>query len=519
MLRGSLSALMMVVALPGCPGSGQLGEFCGGNDDCGSTLQCLNNSCAQLCGRAPDCGDGFACDEHGYCQAATSTQGDLCWSQIDCPAGLSCRLSGTVDNQNRLLAACTDEMAMKVSGSTCIDDGECRHGACALGHCVDLCRQTIDCPAGSSCVTIPHLVVPSATYAACLPTDGVVTWSIPMNSPSAEILLPVPDAARSAALVMSVDDLGQKVGALGVLAPNSGTRLYRLPCSTLAPSNACDPVEATDGYFKNQVRHLPAFGQSVMTIPSGSTSEIGPGVYRVQVASLRANDATGSAIPHVTAVVRLGRSHTLSLELHFFFLDLADHPCVMLPNGDPLNATTAQRAAFFQDTYLGELRGVFSHAGLSLDTLSFADIADHPELDGVDVADAGDLLSLGKYATGINVFFVRSLSPIGIQAFGPNPGPAGLAGTRQSGIVIGLDTLCYRDWSVLARLTAHEIARYMGLYHNVELGFEQHMAWRDLIDDDDGDDPSNNLMFFSELGGSELSHGQSAILLRSPVLR
>jgi hypothetical protein len=59
----------------------------------------------------------------------------------------------------------------------------------------------------------------------------------------------------------------------------------------------------------------------------------------------------------------------------------------------------------------------------------------------------------------------------------------------------------------------------MGLYHNVELGFDQHMAWRDLIDDDDGDDPSNNLMYFSELGGSELSHGQSMILLHSPVLK
>jgi hypothetical protein len=386
MLRGSLSQLMVLVAVSGCPGSGRLGEFCGGNDDCDGALQCLNNSCAPLCGRAPDCGDGYSCDEQGYCLAATNNPGDPCKSQVDCPAGQSCQLSGVVDD-NIALASCTDEKAMTVSGDTCSNDSECRHGTCALGHCADLCQQTLDCAGGNSCVTIPHLLAPGATFSGCLPTDGVVTWSIPMNSPSAEILLPVPNVAGSAALVMSVDDLGQKVGATGVLDPD-GNRLYRLPCSTQSPSDACNPVDATDGYFDNQVRHLPALGQSVLMIPSGSSvqSEIKQGVYRVQVASLRASDAPGSAIPHVTAVVRLGRSHTLDLALHFFFLDLADHPCALLPEGDPLTAHTAQTARLFQDTYLGELRTVFSRAGLSLDTLTFADITDHPELDGIDVA-------------------------------------------------------------------------------------------------------------------------------------
>ena len=108
------------------------------------------------------------------------------------------------------------------------------------------------------------------------------------------------------------------------------------------------------------------------------------------------------------------------------------------------------------------------------------------------------VLKLGKYATGINVFFVRSLSPAGIQAYAPNPGPAGVAGSRQSGIVIGLDTLCYRSWDQLARLTTHELARYMGLYHNVELATTTHPAWRDQIDDSN-DDKANVMAYLHSL--------------------
>jgi hypothetical protein len=119
------------------------------------------------------------------------------------------------------------------------------------------------------------------------------------------------------------------------------------------------------------------------------------------------------------------------------------------------------------------------------------------------------------------VFFVRTLSPVGLQAIGPAPGPAGLAGTRGSGVVIGVDTLCYRDWQHLARLSAHELARYMGLYDNVEIddmpATTPPVLHRDPISDTDTS--TDNLMFYSELGGSSLTAGQRDILTRSPVLR
>jgi hypothetical protein len=524
MLRRLFTLVIAVVAGAGCPGgNGRVGDACGGNDDCAAALQCLNRSCVPRCRNAPDCGDGYSCDATGLCQVASFEQGDQCYSETDCATGLTCQLTGALDGAGKLVARCNSEGPGHPAGYECKDDLDCHAGTCALGHCVNLCRaEALDCAEADRCMSIPHPVLPNALFSACLPSDGALSWSIPMNSPSAEILLPFPDGARSAQLVMIIDDPLQKVGATSVLSPGNGERLYRPPCSTTGPS-PCDPAVSLDEYFRNQIRHRPGFGQSVLLIPSASSPNPRSGMYRIEVSSLRSNDQQGSAIPQVTAVVQLSPDRAMHLDLHFFFLDLEDHPCSDMMDNGTLNATTAISSPAFR-SYLADLRTTFFRPTALATTLVFNDftyddILDHAELDSLDVADVGNLLRLGKYSTGINVFFVRSLSPIGIQAFGPNPGPAGLAGTRQSGIVIGLDTLCYRDWSVLARITAHEMARYMGLYHNVELEVQQHPTWRDQISGDDFDDPRNNLMFFSERGGTLLSREQSLMLLRSPVLQ
>jgi hypothetical protein len=258
-------------------------------------------------------------------------------------------------------------------------------------------------------------------------------------------------------------------------------------------------------------------------MPSTPTSPLEAGIYHVRVRSLRQGidslgqpeDKTGTATPSATAVLKLDAS--VILDLHFYFLDLADHPCAQAFGGK-LDAAVAKDADFFQTTFMTQLRSIFARGGIALGTTTYEDIKDHPDLDGLDVANTSSLAALGKHATGINVFFVRTLSPVGLQAIGPNPGPAGLAGTRQSGIVIGADTLCYRSWTQLARIAAHEMALYMGLYNNVEVDVDQpDVLHYDAIPDSEATE--TNLMFYSELGGSELSEGQRYILSRSPVLR
>jgi len=204
------------------------------------------------------------------------------------------------------------------------------------------------------------------------------------------------------------------------------------------------------------------------------------------------------------------------LDLHFYFLDLTDHPCAAAFGG-ALDATSAAVASTFQNDYLGQLRLVLARAGLGIGTITFEDLDNHPESDALDASATAALFALGAHSGGVNVFFVREISPAGLQALGPSPGPAGLAGSRESGIAIGIDTLCYRTWDQLARLTAHELARYMGLYDNVEPDAMMFPTHVDPIAD--SDTSAANLMFFSELGGEDLSVGQRDVLTRSPVLR
>jgi hypothetical protein len=541
MRHGSLLGALIAV-LAGCSGGGGVvGDSCSDNGDCGSDLQCLNAVCVPRCQRAPECGDGYSCDEHGLCHLSTGQAGDRCTSEVDCGPGLSCQIDGTdTDAQGHLLASCTAENlgtdtmpAGHPSGSVCTFDSDCRNGTCDLGRCVDLCNDTRDCGSGQSCTAMPRVgpdvPLPSNhapyMFTGCLQSHGSVVWNIPMTSPTADpLLLPIPDSARSVSVVMSVDDPNQAVGAAKVDAPD-GTQLYAKPCP--AGTINCTSDQSEDEYFMNATRHLPAPGQSVLAMPSSTQDLLQPGTYRVKVSSFRADGSTGSSIPHVTAVVKVDSG--VILDLHFYFLDLDDHPCWTSFGAATLNASLAQVSDYFQTDFLGEIKAIFAPGGIALGNMTYEDITDHPDLDGLDVADAGSLLALGTHDTGINVFFVRTLSPAGLQSFGPNPGPAGLAGTRQSGIVIGVDTLCYRSWPQLARLASHALARYMGLYHNVELGFAMHPLWKDPIPDNDNidtTDPEANLMYFSDPSvmdmlpvGVDLSSGQREILTRSAVLR
>jgi hypothetical protein len=506
MRYGILSLFALTVA--GCPGSdGGIGDLCGGHGDCDGNLQCSAGVCVPRCSRAPECGDGFSCSNDGLCTPATGQPGDSCTSEVDCSPGLACHIDGAaVDESAYLLSSCAAQTDGKPAGSSCDGDADCRNGTCALGQCVDLCTATRDCASGSSCMEVPRVEANGSLFRGCLPSSGNIVWPIRVSAPTANtVLFPVPSAARFAQLVFSVDDNAQRVGAQSLIAP-SGEVLYRSPCEITTPG--CDPVA---DYYENRVRHQAELGQSVIAFPSTPAIPLETGAYRVQVSSHRKNNSPGSAIPRITAVVRIDAATLLDLRFHF--LDLDAHVCQSEMGGTKFNSEEAKVAPFFQEDFIGKLREIFSRGGIALGQLSYDDILDRPDLDELDIEEGGSLLSLGSGETGIDVFFVRALSPVGLQAFGPTPGPAGLKGTRQSGIVIGLDTLCYRSWSQLARLTAHEVARYMGLSHNVELD----ARWEDPIDDSDAS--PNNLMFYSELGGTEISPGQRDILSRSGVLR
>ncbi len=505
--------MLVMLTLAGCPGgSAALGDVCSDTSDCASELQCLSGVCVPRCQRGPDCGEGFACDKNGICQSATGAAGETCTSETDCAAGLACEIDGTAKDANGiLLASCTAQNATMPADAPCTFDGDCRDGTCALGRCVDLCSTATDCSHTSTCMAIPRVDQTSKTaigaFNGCLPASGSIRWTIPIAGPSDQVLLPVPSGATSISVLFSVDDPTQLVGATRMVAPD-GTLDFKL-CT---PQTPCDE---TTVFYANPVRHSPGLGEAVLAMPSSPSAPLQPGMYTVNVSSLRADLAPGSAIPKMTVVAKLDEG--VILDFHFHFLDLSDHPCAAQIGPAPLSSTTAPTASFFKDDFLGTMKGIFAHGGVSLGDSTYDDILDHPDLDGLDIADAPSLLALGAYAGGVNVFFVRTLSPVGLEAFGPNPGPAAIAGTAESGIVIGTDTLCYRTWTDVARITAHEVARYMGLYHNVEADSTLTNPQLDPIPD--SDDTNNNLMYYSEFGGVDLSVGQRDILSRSAVLR
>lgn len=501
----ALSAIAAIaITLGGCSSGAQLGEACLRHSDCDSDLQCAQHVCEPLCQRAPDCGDGYQCTAEGLCEAATGQRGDPCSSEVDCDAGLACQIE--LDSARRLIKRCGAQRAGALAGAACSADDDCRNGTCALGRCVDLCRVSRDCGAGTSCMQIPYPEAGSrATFAGCMLTSGVVSWKLP---PGDKVLLPVPSGATEASLVLTTA-APRTTAAVRVAPPSSLAPIFQL-----CPRDwdfACNAAERGAQYLVNRLRHRPEVGMAVLAMPSTSARpllETG-GTYSVEVRSFHVDGSKGPP-PAVTAVVRLGEG-TL-LDLHFHFLDLAEHPCGAAFGDGRLDRTSAPTDPSFQQDFLGTLRSIFKESGsITLGEITYEDVA-RPDLDGLEIDRAGELLALGHRGRGLNVFFVRNLSPVGVQAFGANPGPAGLGGTARSGVIVGVDTLCYRSWRQLARLTAHEMARYMGLYRNIDLNGQ-----RDGIDD--SDDSSANLMFYSELGGALLSAGQREVLTRSPVLR
>jgi hypothetical protein len=293
---------------------------------------------------------------------------------------------------------------------------------------------------------------------------------------------------------MSIDAPGQRVGALSVHAP-SGQRWYR------APLNEGE-------FFDNLVRHTPRERRSFLELPGSPDLDFGPGAYPITVSSFRVLDQPGTATPTVWATIKLDDGDLL--DLRFVFLDLDDHAC-QAAMGGPLDALRAEEAPF-QD-YLTSLGQLLARAGIDLRQSSFIDLRDRPEFDSLTAAELPQLLAAGPAGPALNIYFVRTIEPIGTAALiESTPGAPLDVGSGPGGVAIALDTLCYRPWTTLARITGHAIARHLGLARNREPGGEL-----DTLADTDGS--TGNLMFYSELGGSDLTVGQREVLSASPVLQ
>jgi hypothetical protein len=509
-----LAALLVLAGTGACGGGAGIGERCDSLSECASDLQCLNHICVPRCERHADCGDGFVCRDNGICEVVESQVGDLCVREIECGPGQFCQLDDEDNDQDGILAG---ECALEVSGGVldapCEADADCQQGTCALGRCVFLCvpepdgsfeGEDLDCPAEHICSTIPRQIAPDGPVPAfygCLPNSGDIVYRIPTTMDFQTLMLPVPGAARSLAVVMSVDDEDDLVGAAALRSP-AGQTLY------------LEPLDRAE-YFANPVRHDLAPGIATLLLPQTPDLPLEPGAYSIDVGT------TGTEIPTVEVTYKLESAGPgVHLDVHFYFLDLTTHPCPLV-NDVPVPSRAGEQTAAdfetsteFQIAFVDELEAIFNNAGVVLDLAeaTYDDISGRADLDGLDRERLPELLSLSTHEGGAHIFFVRSISPAGLEGLvGGPPAPPGRPGTRASGVVIATDTLCYADWAYLARTTAHELARSLGLERSVEPD-----GYEDAISDTGYE--SSNLMYFSDQGGRTLSPDQSQILRLNPAL-
>lgn len=488
-----------LITVPACTrGEAEHGDPCEQTDDCESGLQCFESLCIPVCGTHVDCGDGYRCERGGECSMVSSEVGDRCLREIECGPGQACQLDDEDrDDDDTLTGTCQLQRPGMPTAAPCEADDDCQIGICSLGRCTQLCGQVSDCPPGLVCATVPRLLADGAPrFTGCFAGRGVISADIPMKEPASTLRVPVPSHARSLALVTEVDEPDQLVGAASVIAPD-GTTLYTAPSTD-------------EEFYANPIRYQPGYGVSTLFMSNTPSVALGTGVYQVAVASRLELGAPGTAVPRVRVFYKLDGSAVL--DLHFHFLDLAEHPCAASFDEARLDAASAQASPHFQ-SYVVALGRTFATAGITLGEITYEDIAGRDDLDAVEQGQAGKLFALANHETGINVFFVRAIAPAGVQAVvAGTPGPPRTPGSRASGLALGADTLCYRDWLDMSRITAHAIARQMGLYYN-----RAPDGHADAIPD--SDDSSANLMFFGDLGGAALSEGQSEVLRRYPGLR
>lgn len=492
--------LALTCAQAACFGGATVGESCGGTADCASGLQCLAGVCTPRCETHAECGDGFVCSD-GECNEVISSIGDPCARELDCGPGQTCQLieDGTAAAGQQLLASCQAEVIGAVLGAGCALDGDCRSGSCNLGRCTQLCVDVLDCPDDLVCTDIPRIRDNAAAgmFRGCLQSTGVLAHRIELTRAPVTVALPVPGNARSVAVTSTANDPNVLVGAFSLRAP-SGATLYSEP-------------QTLDDFLNNPVRYTLGFGESTLLFPNTPNVSLSAGAYQLELGTALLPGLKIGDIPEVTVHYKLGTS--ARLDIHVYFLDLANHPCQGGIGATALDAQTASALSVFQG-YIQRIGYILGQAGVSLGAVTYHDVGDQTLLDALEAGDIAQLASLSTTDTGINLFLVRSIDPGGIQVLSAGtPGAPRAAGSRTSGIAVSMDTLCYRSWNELSRITSHAIARQMGLFRNIEPESNIQDPISDSLDDD------TNLMFYSEFGGITLSPGQAQVLRLYPGLR
>ncbi len=344
------------------------------------------------------------------------------------------------------------------------------------------------------------------------------TLLVTPNGPNV-VKVDVPDGAESFALVF---DAGSNLTVASKITSPSGTVVFDFDADV------------------NTNLQRPTDGLYTMLVPNNPEVAMESGTWTVE---WYGGDADYNA--PVTAAIKGAPSSANALNLNLFFVGTGDITAESAPNDTDFQAM------------LSNVETVFQTAGISLGDKNYIEItgADAEKLSQVELAD-GELAELFAHAAGqtnnaMNLFFVADLTDANSSATqlgqaGGVPGPPGIHGTGNSGMVINMaNVLAAKDAGDAAMLaeataqveiiTAHETGHYLGLYHTSEKDGGSHDHLSDTAEclkeaDTSGNGTisasecagsgGENLMFWSPKNESRtLSANQGAVLATSVTVK
>lgn len=494
-------------------------QTCSEHGECRSGYQCFRGACVPQCSVPADCGsghlctDGFCeeykpvfdgrCDNDGQCPTQICllperTCSKACTSSAVCADGEHCvlRLYSRGGNQYGNRPVCSPPRNGAALGASCTRDEQCASGMCHLGICTELCEEA-SCPGALTCQTSQHPTDYSLEQVkVCLPARGLLESEyVFRNLNDMTQPLPVPQNAASFSIVMQSSRPEYFTGVVLLDAPD-GKRLYTTP-------------QTTDAFYQQPVRYYPDFAISTMQVPNTPDVPLQrSGSYGF--AAVEQSDQTNYVgLPRVKLFHKLapgGEVTSGTLHLNFHLASSQGHPCTPTP-------VNAANAATTLKPVLDDIRRIFGRANITIGQVTYRDLTDAglQNIDSRNESQMGSLFSksAGTVGRSVNVFLVRSLAPEGVLGVaGGVPGPP-VHGTANSGVVATWAANCH---SSLGNVLAHEIGHYLGLFHNLE---------EDRIHEDpisDTDRSRQNLMYWRDHGGEELSPGQRFVILRNPLV-
>lgn len=495
-----------------------------------------------------DCGPGTCADGTTCVETAAGAICAVDCGPEDCRAGYACE-----DAAPSAVCVPGDAGPGRVDGLPCADDAQCGGGACITdwpgGFCTTVgCETRVDCARGADaeidnrcyvandppfCVRICQGANDCRQGFVCQPIGQGEGFCVP--DPNEPLLDPEAVADSPLGIVCEEGPGGAWALPYTVAAD---TRAYMVvPFSADGAGLSPRTIALPDGNSIN-LRGENAFQTAPAQLFGGQNPTVVPATAEFE-RQRQAGDHTynlNSDTREMCWYLLEESSPGTTIDLNVYLVDIG------------VTAAAAPRDNDLQAT-LDQFEAVYAGAGVRLGTVRYFDVG------GEDAArfriirseaDIGELLTRTTApgptrddVLSLNVVFIRGFALPGgggILGISPGlPGPAGLHGTRNSGVVFTAEFLGerFRERSgavvdgnlYTGNVLAHEVGHYLGLFHTTEQDGRSTDPLPDTPNCRNASFPTGcpdltNLMFpFAGADNSQLSPGQTVVLQNNPLTK